>query len=66
MQLVQAEEASASMYLPAAQSVHTEAPVTEYFPVVQLVHVSTLVCDVDSEYVLAVHLVQAEAPVDAM
>ena len=48
-------------YVPAGQSVQTEAPAAEYLPAAQLVQTS-LVCAVDPEYVPAGQSVQTEAP----
>ena len=50
-------------YLPAAQSVQTEASATEYLPAGQAVQVLSLVCPVDAEYLPAEQSVHAAEPV---
>ena len=51
-------------YLPAAQSVQTEAPAAEYLPAVQLLQSLALVFAPEPEYLPAAQSVQAGAPAE--
>jgi hypothetical protein len=57
--------ASRPEYLPAAQSVQTEAPAAEYLPAAQLVQASLLVLASEAEYLPAAQLLQSLALVRA-